>query len=268
MRARTGDVLLGVTKYDPRFRNEAGHYLRDEWTEAWELGTNFADGVLTREEYLRVESLYVAAVSRFWKACGAPPLQIQGLEWPPQDYSLDEVVQKKALEVGPPQDNSLDEVGFDDWRPVNGDYVPAARVEAMVRWCLRNLGWCQLVADGVYIHFGTDYYMWLGAEESADDALQQIAADGLFVEMCESPYQRGAPTEFWVEACRIGEQLVDHTFVLSDLPAIAIADLWPEVPAVIGYRERSIDVDLAARIRRYADITFDFGCFTYSLFCP
>jgi hypothetical protein len=241
-----------VTKYDPRFRDEAGCYLRDEWIGAAQIGTEFADGVLTREEYLRVESLYVAALSRMWNTCGSPALQIQGLE----------VGAPFGL---PPKDDSLDDVGFDDWRPVNGDYVPAARVDAMARWCLRDFGWCQLVADRFYVHFGYDYYMYLGGEEFADDARQQIAADGLFVEMCESPYQCGAPTAFGIQAVRIGEQVVDHEVALSDLPPVAMADLWPEVPALAGYRTRKIDADLAARIRRYADVTFDFGCFTYDL---
>jgi hypothetical protein len=47
--------------------------------------------------------------------------------------------------------------------------------------------------------------------------------------------------------------------------AAAIAELWPAVPALVGYRHRTIEPAMAVRIRRYSDLTFDFDRFTYTL---
>src|SRR5215831_19313867 len=96
-----------VTKYDPRYRDKSGRYLRDEWIGASQIGSEFVDGVLSEGEYLRVEGLYAAAVVQFWRASGEPPLQIQALE----------VSSPFGL---PPQTDELSDVGFGDWRPVNG----------------------------------------------------------------------------------------------------------------------------------------------------
>src|SRR5262245_16714484 len=134
-----------VTKYDPRYRDRTGRYLRDEWIGAAQIGEEFVDGVLTQEEYVRVEGLYAAAVVRLWTASGEPALQIQALE-PQSGFGL------------PPQTDDLHDVGFGDWRPVNGERVHGAGLEALVRWCLRDLGWCRLVSDGFCVEFGYDFY--------------------------------------------------------------------------------------------------------------
>lgn len=109
-----------VTKYDPRYRDKSGRYLRDEWVGAAQIGKEFVDGALTKEEYIRVEDLYAAAVARFWTASGEPPLQIQALELS-SSFGL------------PPVADELDDVGFGDWRPVNGERVPSARLEAVIQ---------------------------------------------------------------------------------------------------------------------------------------
>lgn len=241
-----------VSKYDPAFRDASGRYLRDEWIGPAQIGEEFPDGVLTREEYLRVESLLTAAVLLLWRACGEPPLQIRALEGPGM-FGL------------PPASDELDDVGFEGWRPANGEYVPGGLVGAMVRWCLRDLGWCQLDGDGFCVHFGYDFYLWVGTREPADAARREIAASGVFVEPSSARIREDSPRAFVVEACRIGDNLLDHEIALTGLSAEAIAHLWPEVPALVGYRHRTIDADLASRIARYAEIPFDFERFTYVL---
>jgi len=50
-----------VMKYDPRFRNIEGHYLKKEWIMFSEIGKSF-DGVkLTYKEYKAVEDRYMSA---------------------------------------------------------------------------------------------------------------------------------------------------------------------------------------------------------------
>ena len=242
-----------ISKYDPRFRDKSGRYLRDEWIGAAQIGKAFAGEILTRDEYLRVERLYVAAVLHLWKASGAPSLQIQALEQSPSGFGM------------PPQSDDLLDVGFGGWRPVNGEAVLPAFLEAMVRWCLRELGWCQLCADEFYVHWGYDYCVYVGTGDATSAAREEIASTGLFVEPCESPHTATPVRGFLVLGTRIDADIVDHQVALAGLDVAAIADLWPPVPALVGYRHRAIDPALAARIRRYSDLTFDFDRFTYTL---
>ena len=239
-----------VTKYDPQFRHE----LRDEWTGAGEIGEAFPfDGVLTENEYRRVEALYACAARLLWMESGQPPLQIQGLETP-TFFGL------------PAQLDSLDDVGFEDWRPVNGEFIPGAHLlEAVVRWCLREFGWCYLVAPGFYVTFGYDYYMYAGTTDSVDSARRAITSSGLFVEPCDPQGPKGTPNKFRIEAAKVGEIVVDHDHELTGLSAQAAADLWPEITALVGYAVRPIDGPMAEQINRYARFDFDFERFTYSL---
>jgi len=58
-----------------------------------------------------------------------------------------------------------------------------------MRMCLREAIWCKLEAEGrFYIHFGWDYYMYIGSDKSSADAIQLATSDGLFVEDFISPY--------------------------------------------------------------------------------
>ncbi|WP_422658085.1 FHA domain-containing protein [Paenibacillus sp. EC2-1] len=42
----------------------------------------------------------------------------------------------------------------------------------------------------MYVHFGYDYYMYIGISKECKDAIDSIQASGLFVEECESPYYK------------------------------------------------------------------------------
>jgi len=242
-----------ITKYDPQFRDEQGGYLRDEWIGASQIGEAFVDGVLTESEYRRVEGLYASAACLLWMESGQPPLQIQGLETS-APFGL------------PPQLDTLYDVGFAGWRPVNGEFIPGAQLlEAVVRWCLRSFGWCQLVAPGFYVNFGYDFYMYVGTTDSVDSARRAITSSGLFVELCAPHGPKGTPKEFRILAARVGERVVDHDHELTGLSTQAIADIWPEITALVGYNSRPIDGPMAERINRYARFDFDFERFTYSL---
>lgn len=159
-----------ISKYDPRFRDGSGRYLRDEWIGAGQIGQVCGGTLLTEEEYLRVESLYVAAVLLCWKASGAPALEIRALETS-APFGL------------PAQQASLADVGFGAWRPRDGELVATSNVlTAMVRWCLRELGWCELAADGFELAFGYDFYVSVGSVDLSAAAREAVTASGLFIE--------------------------------------------------------------------------------------
>ena len=44
-----------VTKYNPAFRDQLGHYARPEWIRFKDIGKTYSGVLFTREEYERVE---------------------------------------------------------------------------------------------------------------------------------------------------------------------------------------------------------------------
>jgi hypothetical protein len=162
-----------ISKYDPRFRDEHGLYQKDEWIGAGQIGEVFPDGVLSEQEYLRVEDLYVSAVLRLWIAAGEPALQIRALETS-APFGL------------PAQSDSLADVGFRGWFPSEGASITqAALIAAITRWCLREFGSCELVAGDLRVSFGYDYYLHVATTSDVADARRAVLESGLFIE----PYE-------------------------------------------------------------------------------
>ncbi len=65
-----------VTKYDPARRDKRGAFIGDDWTSISDIGRSFGGVLLTREEYLRSEGLYVEAVLTFLREAGLRRLQV------------------------------------------------------------------------------------------------------------------------------------------------------------------------------------------------
>ncbi|MEV0763437.1 hypothetical protein [Nocardia sp. NPDC050435] len=152
-----------VTKYDPRHRDDHGHYRRDEWTSASDIGRRFESGVLTIEEYLRVERDYLSTLAACAAAAGCAALTVTDRE------ARD--LRDPVLRAG-----------------VEGARLPMPAVLEVARGVLREQLWCRLEdEDRFFAHFGWDYYLYLG---SATPIEQVAGAHGLFAEAMVSPYHR------------------------------------------------------------------------------
>lgn len=149
-----------VTKYDPSLRAETGAYTKNEWTSFSDVGRQFDGETLSEAEYLRVESAYVEAARAFLGEDGASEFRVVGLE------------------IRGDRPNP----------PIEGSLVPVHQVESIARSVLRNEFWCKLEADGQFLHFGWDYYMYVGVVSPCERAIQQATDLGLFVEEYDSPY--------------------------------------------------------------------------------
>lgn len=160
-----------VTKYDPAHRNPAGSYTRDEWTSIADVGRAFRGVVLTRERYLAVETAYAEAAVRFVEASGSPALFARNVE-------------HHGDALGPASEAVILTA------PQEGALVTPGDLPGLCRACLRERMWCRIQsADGAtYVHFGFDYYMYLGSRFECAEAVAFARARGLFVERRASPY--------------------------------------------------------------------------------
>ena len=66
--------------------------------------------------------------------------------------------------------------------------LPATDWHARMAQVLREELWCRLEGDRGFVHFGFDYYMYVGVASACPEAQRLAAQLGLFVEEMRSPY--------------------------------------------------------------------------------
>lgn len=160
-----------ITKYDPSLRDETGAYRGDDWTSVSDIGKEFAGELLTVERYLQIEDGYVAAIRAATGASASDAFSVRGLENTGE-------LEPESL----PPDGQLQVVARD---VREGDPVLGDRLSAVVRANLREQLWCRLEhADGRFVHFGQDFYVYVGTRERITS---EAMPSGIFAELCDSP---------------------------------------------------------------------------------
>jgi hypothetical protein len=152
-----------ITKYDPQFRDASGAYKLDDWTSISDIGRTFNNIELTAECYVTVENSYVEAALAFLTEAGVTSLAIKSLE-NHRRHNCPAV--------------SLTE----------GHSCTLLEIADIIRLNLREIIWCKLVGDGCFLHFGYDYYMYVGVPAICTASIEFAERRRLFVEPSESPY--------------------------------------------------------------------------------
>jgi hypothetical protein len=163
-----------ITKYNPAFRDERGAYLYDEWISVSEIGESFGGEVLTFEEYRKIENAYVLTTLRFLTEAGLSSLKVTSLE----KQNLPRV--EKWL---------LADIPIAPSRVEEGMSASDEELGNICRLVLREAIWCRLESEaGFYIHFGWDYYMYVGSPVPSEESVLYGREQGLFIEVMPSPY--------------------------------------------------------------------------------
>jgi len=153
-----------VTKYDPKYRVN-GAYTREEWTSIADVGRTFAGHAFSMADYERVEQQHIDFLCTLAEREDAFPLTIQSLEMHHQPCLCEE-----------------------------GQQITLSQLPDLVRSVLREECWCKLVAGDFFIHFGYDYYLYVGCTHT-QEAIGPLAAQyGLFAEAMPSPYLHDEPS--------------------------------------------------------------------------
>jgi hypothetical protein len=163
-----------VTKYNPKYRNEKGHYLKDEWTDYGDVGTQIAGHTLSMVEYEQVENLYIQVVLLFMKQ--------ERISW------------LECLYIEKWTDDIMSQHIPDGWKTLYnrihmGSRVQIKEVPILLKLMLRNYLFCKLEhTDKMFVHFGYDYYMYVGVQTECNNTVNEIFKSGLYVEDFVSPY--------------------------------------------------------------------------------
>jgi hypothetical protein len=147
-----------VTKYNPDLE------FYDEWTAISDVGNSYSGVKFTLQEYERVEAAYIEAVFSFMKAAKIESLTLSDF-WNGFDYSDPKLILAENAEY---QNNSLKQI---------------------IKLILREKIGGQLTSQsGMFVHFGYDYYMYIGINSNHPEVISSIQNLGLYVEPFESPY--------------------------------------------------------------------------------
>jgi hypothetical protein len=73
--------------------------------------------------------------------------------------------------------------------PLEGATLVGPLLEQAIRSILREEFWCPLEGGDCFLHFGWDYYMYVGVPGPCPEACLLATGSGLFVEPFRSPYR-------------------------------------------------------------------------------
>jgi len=153
-----------VTKYNPALRDPNGAYHGDDWIMFSEIGQSFRGVILTMEEYRRVENAYITAALAFLSEGNIAALRVVGLE----------NSRKRRLDFA------------------EGSILPGEKLSEAFAEVLRGELWCRFQADDGFVHFGWDYYMYIGVPHRCPRAEHTASKLGLYVEEFVSPHHDDA----------------------------------------------------------------------------
>lgn len=148
-----------VTKYNPKYRDGDGVYIHDEWTSYSDIGKT-----VPKSEYERIENAYIESARLFLKEQGISQITVEYLE-NSQNY------------IEP------------DLPLVTGTILNLDELKKVLKGILRERYWAKLSTKNSFLHFGYDYYMYIGVPNEPKRAIKFAESLGLFVEDFPSPYK-------------------------------------------------------------------------------
>lgn len=158
-----------ITKYNPVFRDDKGHYKQEEWVGFFQLGETINGESLTFSIYSETENKYITAAKLFFQFHDCTYIKIKNVEKKNfSDYNRDD--KGHLLKVY----SLIDE----------GLLLSINDLDIVVKLILRDLVWAELVCDqeeSAAVRFGYDFYMYFNSSKNLDGLFEEVTELGLFV---------------------------------------------------------------------------------------
>lgn len=152
-----------ITKYNPKFRNKKGWYMKDEWTEFRDIGKKFGGKILTSKEYMKVEDAYVQTLISFLSEADLSAMAVNRIQNAKNTLYEGKLIKRNQ------------KFGIKD-------------LENIFRLILREKLWCKFKnRDGSYVDFGWDYYCYIGVPKLCKKSQKLARELKLYVEKYSEP---------------------------------------------------------------------------------
>ena len=136
-----------ITKYHPQYRTEDGKYLKNEWTSVSDIDTIFVDGMLTEEEYYRIENNHLKAIRYVLNELNSDYLKIVGLE------KFEKEIERCQKVEYSEEDSRVYGIAID------GKVLSINDAIILCKLMFRENIWCYLVNKEIKLNCSSDYYM-------------------------------------------------------------------------------------------------------------
>ena len=146
-----------ITKYNPTNRVN-GILVEDEWTSFFDIGKVFGGVELSKDMYLSTERAYVDCCVDLIEKAQISSLVVEQLECYTEGLYIPQIISNTE------------------------------EIRAVVTACLREQCWLKLTSEDFFIHFGYDYYMYIGSVLPTETVEKTAAQHGLYCELHPSPY--------------------------------------------------------------------------------
>lgn len=152
-----------VSKYNPIYR-EQDVYTKNEWTDYSDVGDEFGGGILNYQDYLDVERNYLCFLNEVLHLAEVESMTISGYE------PISNLARFQSLFVKPVEIKSK------------------KKILSFAKGCLRNKFWGKLNGQTLDVHFGYDFYMYVGCSINESTVTALAEKYNLFCEEKDSPY--------------------------------------------------------------------------------
>jgi len=154
-------VKLRITKYNPIYRDENGFFKHNEWTSFHDIGKSFDGKLFTLVEYNKIENHYLNVIQILFKKAGIFEMTLKDFEsCNSNDFKLDRDLKYTLSEI-----------------------------REFSRSILREELWALFQnSNDCYLHFGYDYYMYMGLPNLDIKEIYNTGIEELFIEEVVSPY--------------------------------------------------------------------------------
>lgn len=160
-----------ISKYRPDLYDGNGCYLRNEWTSFWEIGRNFYNGILSEEEYLKIEQRYIDVAVTLARLSGCSYLIINHLECENdiRDSFSQRSCNKQLLEAAQNMKQGL--------------RVSVSSCSDYLRLCIREFCWA-VFSNKLHdfsIDFGYDFYMHVKTSLPQFQVKEIVSVNNLYI---------------------------------------------------------------------------------------
>ncbi|WP_010098051.1 DUF7683 domain-containing protein [Ornithinibacillus scapharcae] len=241
-----------ITKYNPIYRNSFGEYTKEEWISSSQIGKTFDGEVFTIVDYFQVEASYINTILSFMKESQINSLRVVLLDNERFQDESSELFEEKFKEVILEEDLLVSEKD----------------IAIICQMVLREFIHCLLISgDDFFVHFGYDYYMYIGSNQPCKLGIDFARENGLFVEEYQSPYYLAEEdimrTIEWT--AKENESILgDEDLSMVPLKEFQKAlNLSEDHPVVGSFRITSKNKDF---FQQYMEHKLDFSKYNYFLF--
>ena len=132
--------------------------MTDEWTSFSDIGKVFGGTKLSQDVYLKTEQAYIDCCIALIEEAQISNFSIEQAEYYAENVHFPSSISN------------------------------AKDIRQVITACLREQCWLKLIAKDFFIHFGYDYYMYIGSALHSEKVVEIAAQHGLYCERTPSPY--------------------------------------------------------------------------------